>query len=120
MLQAQPRCPTYPVKRVQVQVLHLSVVKEACKADPVVGNVRLLANDEDIVLAGAGVEFQQLLSKGQLLEATSHEPTSLVDLHEGDAHHSQAHHNNRLAMPSGSGHLDGGGLAVQGQVRAAE
>ena len=119
-MQTQPRCPTYPVKRVQVQVLHLSVVKEARKADPVVGDMRLLPDDEDVVLAGAGVEFQQLLSKGQVLEATLHDPASLVDLHEGNAHHSQAHHNNRLAMPSGSGHLDGGGLAVQGQVRAAE
>lgn len=52
---------TNPVQGVEIQVLDLAMVKVARQPDAVVSHVRLLANDDKIVLATAGIELDHLL-----------------------------------------------------------
>lgn len=46
---------SYPLSRIQVQVLDLPVLEETGQADAVVREVRLVAYDYDVVLVGSCV-----------------------------------------------------------------
>lgn len=57
-----PDVALVPGQGVQVELLDLAVLEEGGQADPVVGEMLLLANDSYVVLAGAGVELEELFS----------------------------------------------------------
>lgn len=53
---------TYPLFRVQVQVLSFSMLKEACQPDSVVSEMRFFPNDHYVVFPSPCVHLQQLLT----------------------------------------------------------
>lgn len=74
---------TYPILRVQVQVLDLAVVEEAREADAVVREVRLLADDDNVPLAAPGVQLEDLFDEGHAhhAEADDDQPFPRIGSH---------------------------------------
>ena len=53
---------THPVLRIEVQVLHFPVLKEACQSNSIVSQMRLFTNDNDIVFSALCVKLQDFLA----------------------------------------------------------
>jgi hypothetical protein len=53
---------THPFCRVEIKLLDLAMAEECGKAHTVIGQVRFLAEDCDIVLAITGIVFENLLT----------------------------------------------------------
>lgn len=51
-----------PFQGVQVELLDVAVLEKGGQADAVVGEVGFLADDGDVVVAGAGIEFEEFLT----------------------------------------------------------
>jgi hypothetical protein len=47
---------------IQVEILHFAMLKEACQSNSVVGQVRLFANDNDVVFSALRVELHDFLA----------------------------------------------------------
>lgn len=47
----------YPFCRIEIQILNLAVIKKAGEADSVVCQVRLLANDDNVVFPRPSIKF---------------------------------------------------------------
>lgn len=92
-----PDMALVPGQGVQVELLDLAVLEERGQADSVVGEMLFLANDSYVVLAGAGVELEELFSwwlSETGASASCEAAASEAGLHEGDPDHTQAHNNN--------------------------
>ena len=52
----------YPFPWIQVQILRFSMLKEACQADSIVGQVWLFSYDHHIIFPSLCIHLQQLLA----------------------------------------------------------
>jgi hypothetical protein len=53
---------TYPLLGIEVQILDLAMFKKGGKSDTIIGNVRLLSNHNNIVLASLCILFDNFLT----------------------------------------------------------
>jgi hypothetical protein len=57
----------YPISIIKVQLLNLAMAEEACKANPIVGQMRLLSKNGDVVFPRTGIILEEFLSACSLV-----------------------------------------------------
>ena len=93
----------YPVLRVEIQILHLSMLEETCQSNPIICQVRFFSNNHNIVLASFCVHFKEFLSKQMIIISITSIPydepwveieSGVRSSHERNSYHPQSHYNN--------------------------
>jgi len=82
---------------VQIQILHLPVLKETRQSHTIVRQILLFSNDYDTVFASLGIQLCELLS-GDHLVSQSPSATTSEDEHERNPNHPQPDNNDILPL----------------------
>jgi hypothetical protein len=97
----------HPTVWIEVEILHFPVLKEACQSNSVVGQMRLFANNDNVVLPVLRIELEDFLAAHtqhlsvtvRLKSLPSPSPgVSSKLLHKCYSNHAQTHDNDLLPL----------------------